>query len=83
MNAEVEMATADGLGSGSSVGQSMAAAVTRAMREWMADAGNVYSGLDHNHRLELLGDVDDAQILRYVARHYEGGVVGFLLDDAN
>lgn len=72
MNAEREMATADGLGAGYSD------LVLSAMREWIADSGLVYSECGYEQTLELLHDAEDGQIVKFVERRYAGGVKAFI-----
>lgn len=73
MNAETEMATADGLGSAAPNAED-----AQRMREWIADSGLIYRELGYEHALDLLGDTPDQQIARFIERHYEGGLAVFL-----
>lgn len=77
MNAETEMATADGLGAAAPSTDDV-----QRMREWIADSGLFYPGSSYAEALELLADAPDWQIIGIIHRHYEGSVAEFLREGA-
>lgn len=51
------------------------------MRDWIADCDPMGVGSYADARF-LLAETPDAQVLTYVARTYDCGVVGFLIDQS-